>query len=123
MPRRLLLVAVMAAALLGAGCAGLQRRPPPTLEEIVQMSKEGMPAEQIIQRLRESRAVYRVSGSQLARLHDEGVPEAVLDYIQQAYIDDVRWRERMYYHDHLWMYGCIGCYYRPWPPPYFIIPY
>jgi hypothetical protein len=113
---------------LATGCASMERRPPPpSLDEIVQMSKDGVPAETIVERLRESRAVYRVSGSQLAKLHDEGVPEAVLDYIQDTYLEHVRWRERMYYEDryywdHFWMHGCIGCYYRPWAAPY-VFPY
>lgn len=88
------------------------------------MSKDGVPAEEIIRQLRETRAVYALTGSQLARLHDEGVPEAVLDHLQQAYVDSVRWQERMYYHDRFWMGGCYGCYYyRPWVAPYFVIPY
>ena len=114
---------------LASGCAGLSQRPsPPSLEQIVQMSKDGIPAEQIVEQLRDSRAVYRVSGSQLAKLHEQGVPEEVLDYIQERYVDHVRWRERMYYEDRyywdrFWLYGCAGCYYRPWAAPYFVFPY
>ena len=119
----------MAMVLVITGCAGMnQRPPPPSLEDIVQMTREGMPAEQIIERLEESRAVYRVSGSQLAKLHEQGVPEEVLDYIHERYVEHVRWRERMYYEDRyywdrFWLYGCAGCYYRPWATPYFMFPY
>ena len=129
MPVRLVRWLPMAMLVLFAGCASLDRRPPPpSLDEVVQMSKEGIPAETIIERLRESRAIYRVSGSQLAQMHEQGVPDPVLDYIQEAYLDHVRWRERMYYEDRYfwdryWMYGCVGCYYRPWASPYFVFPY
>ncbi len=124
MPMRRLAFLLITIALLGSGCAAVQRRPPPTLEQIVEMSRQGVPAEEIIQQLKESRAVYELSGSQLARMHEHGVPEAVLDHLQQAYINSVRLQERMYHHDRFWMGGCFGCYYyRPWPAPYLVIPY
>ncbi|MGH8632380.1 MAG: hypothetical protein ACREU7_16650 [Burkholderiales bacterium] len=124
MPKRLLMLLLIAAVLAGTGCAGMQRRPPPTLEQIVEMSREGVPAEDIIQQLKDTRAVYALSGSQLAKLHDQGVPEPVLDHLQQAYINSVRWQERMYYQDRFWMGGCVGCYYyRPWAAPHVVIPY
>jgi hypothetical protein len=113
---------LLATAIL-AGCAGAPRRPPPSLEQIVEMSRQGTPAEDIIRQLKDTRAVYALSGSQLAKLHDQGVPEPVLDYLQQAYVNSVRWQERMYYQDRFWMGGCFGCYYRPWAAPYFVIPY
>ena len=122
---RVTLVAmVLAATTLVSGCAGLQRRPPPTLEQIVQMSKDGVPADEIIKELRETRAVYPLSGAQLAKLHEQGVADPVLDYLQQAYVDAIRWQERNYYENRFWGYGCIGCYYyRPWAAPYFYYPY
>lgn len=121
--RRLVPAALIALSLALGGCAGMQRKPPPSLEEVVQMSREGVPAQEIIDRLRETRAVYRLTGSRLAQLRDEGVSDEVLDYLQQAYIDHVRWQERAYYHDPFWASGCIGCYYyRPWAAPYIVIP-
>jgi hypothetical protein len=122
--RRLLPAVLIALSLALGGCAGMQRKPPPSLEEVIQMSRDGMPAQEIIDRLRETRAVYPLSGSRLAQLRDEGVSDEVLDYLQQAYIDRIRWQERVYYHDPFWASGCIGCYYyyRPWAAPYFVIP-
>jgi hypothetical protein len=120
----MLALLAIAVVILGSGCAGMQRRPPPTLEQIVQMSQEGVPADEIIRELEETRAVYPLSGSQLARLHEQGVPEPVLDHLQQAYINSVRWQERMFYQDRYWMGGCYGCYYhRPWAAPFVVIPY
>jgi len=125
MPRCLLTLLLTTVILAGTGCAGMQRRAPPTLEQIVEMSRSGVPAEDIIRQLKESRAVYALSGSQLAKLHEQGVAEPVLDHLQQAYINSVRWQERMYYQDRFWMGGCFGCYhyYRPWAAPHFVIPY
>lgn len=115
------LLLLLAAVL--AGCAGLRGREPPTLDQVVQMSRDGVPAEKIIRELQETNAVYPLTGAQIAKLHDEGVPESVLDYLQQAYVDSVRWQERMRYSDPFWS-GCFGCYYyRPWIGPSVVIPY
>jgi hypothetical protein len=107
----LALVCLLAAMFLG-GCSGMPRRPPPSLDQIVEMSKSGKAAEEIIQELRETRAVYRLSGSQIARLHEQGVPDPVLDYMQDAYMDRVRWESRTMYDSPFW-WNCFYCYHRP----------
>jgi len=76
-----------------AGCATAPKLPPPTTVEIVQMAKDGGTVEAIIQRMRESRAVYPLPASELARLREQGVPDAVIDYMQQTHIDAVRYQE------------------------------
>jgi hypothetical protein len=122
-PTRVPLAVLIVLSLALGGCAGMQRKPPPSLAEVVQMSQDGVPAETIVAQLRETRAVYPLSGSRLAQLRAEGVEDEVLDYLQQAYVNSIRWQERMYYRDPFWSYGCIGCYpYRPWAAPYLVIP-
>jgi hypothetical protein len=96
-----------------AGCAGIQRRPPPTLDQVVEMSQAGKPAEEIIRELQETRAVYPLTGSQIARLHDQGVPDAVLDYLQNAYADSIRWDARLRYESSFLWHDCFYCYHRP----------
>ena len=94
-----------------AGCAGVERRPPPSIEQIVEMSNAGTPPEEIVRLLQESRAVYPLTGSQIAKLHERGVPDSVLDYMQNAYMDRVRWESRMYDNPYYW--NCFYCYHRP----------
>lgn len=101
----------MLLALLG-GCAGMDRKPPPSLEQIVEMSKAGRPPEEIVRELQETRAVYPLTGSQIAKLHEQGVPDSVLDYMQNAYMDRVRWESRMSYDSPFW-WNCFYCYRRP----------
>ena len=114
----------LACTLALSACAGLQRRAPPTLEQVVEMSRSGTPTEEIIRELQETRAVYPLTGSQIAKLHDDGVPEAVLDHLQQAYVENLRWQERSRLEDRYWRGPCIGCYYyHPWAAPYFYYPY
>ena len=81
-----------------SGCAGLgyEKTNPVTVEQIVQMSRDGMPAETIVKQLRDSREVYRLSASQLAKLHDQGVADEVIDYMQATYIQAERGEERHY---------------------------
>lgn len=75
-------ILLVALSCLG-GCAALQPRPPaPTTAQIVEWSREKVAPEVIIARLREADAVYHLSASALARLHDQGVADAVLDEIQ-----------------------------------------
>ena len=77
-----------------AGCAGLEPLPPaPTIAEIVQMAKNGQSADAIIQRMQKSRAVYQIPASELAKLREQGVPDKVIDYMQQTYVDAVRYWE------------------------------
>lgn len=95
-----------------AGCASMDRRPPPSLDQIVEMSKAGKPPEEIVRELQETRAVYPLTGSQIAKLHEQGVPDSVLDYMQNAYMDRVRWESRMNYDSPFW-WNCFHCYHRP----------
>ena len=95
-----------------AACAGMDRRPPPSLDQVIEMSKAGTPPEEIIRELQETRAVYPLTGSQIAKLHEQGVPDTVLDYMQNVYMDRIRWESRTYYDSPFW-WNCFYCYHRP----------
>ncbi len=79
----------MVAVLLCNGCASLRTpRPDPIpVPQIVEMCKAGVPADEIVKKLKASRTVYRLQASQLAELKAEGVPDAVINYMQQTYLD------------------------------------
>ncbi|MCR6664484.1 MAG: hypothetical protein NVV69_00380 [Methyloversatilis sp.] len=118
--RRSLLLAGLTLAL--GGCVTAPPRPPaPTTDEIVQMSKDGIPPAEIIQRLEESRALYPLKASQLAKLREEGVSDEVIDYMQQTLIETERMREAMRERDRMWMYGYP--YYPAYPWGYWRRPY
>jgi hypothetical protein len=114
-------------AVLASGCAGLgdKRPPPPTLEEVVQMSQRGVPANEIVAQLVYTRAAYRLKGSELAKLKERGVPDEVLDYLEESNLalaraDEAR-RLAQYQFMYGWPYGGFGPYpyywYYPPPPP------
>jgi hypothetical protein len=98
---------------LVAGCAGMQRRAPPSVDQIVEMSKAGKPADEIIRELQETRAVYPLTATQIVRLHEQGVSDSVLDYMQNAYAESIRWDARVQYESGFWWHDCFSCYQRP----------
>ena len=79
-----------------AGCAFSASTPllPVTVPQIVEMSKTGVPPEDIVQKMRDSGTVYRLGASQLAQLQEQGVPDVVLNYMQQTYLDAAREDQR-----------------------------
>jgi hypothetical protein len=98
-------------ALLG-GCATLgfgQNKPPVLVSEVVRMSEEGIPPETIVKKMRDSQSVYPLSAAQLAQLHDQGVQDQVINYMQQTHLDAVRreqdlanWNDWAMWGDHFW---------------------
>ena len=77
---------------------------PPTPEQIVAMSRQGAPSADIIARIRASNAVYPLTVTELVQLHDQGVANEVLDYLQAAYLGAVRSdeRNRVYWEQGAW---------------------
>jgi hypothetical protein len=80
--------------LLAAGCATLERPTPLTGADVVALAREGKTPQQIIDELRRTGTVLPLQASDIVALHEAGVPAEVLDYLQQAQIDEIRWRER-----------------------------
>lgn len=120
---RAILLAVLIAVL--AGCAtvpGEPKPPPPSIADIVRLSREKVPEDDIIRLLHESGAVYRLSGSELAKLKDDGVGPKVLDYLNQAQINQARYEEWARSREPILWYGpAFGFHYyygRPWGPPW-----
>jgi hypothetical protein len=106
---RRVLIACLALVVL-SGCAGVLKRPDPlTTEDIVRLVKAETPSPDIIQRLRETRTVLPLTGSQFAKLREQGVPDDVLDHLQQAYLGAVEFDARMRYQ---------GLYWGGWGPPF-----
>jgi len=94
------------------GCARVgfeETKTPVMVSEVILMSKEGVPAETIVKKMRDSKSVYRLTAAQLAYLHDQGVADRVINYMQQTYLEAVRreqnladWNTREMWGDHFW---------------------
>ena len=84
---------------------GGPERQPVTLEQIVEMSKAGKDAPTIIGEIKTSRTVYDVTASQYAKLSRDGVPDAVLDFMQQGQLKMAERQGRRDAYEDRWLYG------------------
>ena len=106
--KRSLLASIFAATfVLLSGCATLAEpeRAPLTLEQIVDMAKQGKDAQAIIDEIKLTQAIYDVSASQYAKLSRDGVPDAVLDFMQQGQIRMAERAGRREARNDMWMVG------------------
>lgn len=71
-----------------------------TAQEIVQVSHAGIPDKDIIRKIRDSDTACRLSEEDRSKLHDEGVSNAVLDYMQRTYLDAIRYDARLCMQSH-----------------------
>jgi hypothetical protein len=101
----------LAGALFG-GCSipGFEpSKPPVTVSQVIEMTQQGVPAEIIVEKMREAKSVYRFDAAELAQLHDRGVADPIINYMQQTYLEAVRheqslvdWNDWTVWGDHLW---------------------
>ncbi|MCX7009263.1 MAG: hypothetical protein NTY53_18795 [Kiritimatiellaeota bacterium] len=76
---------VLAGLLCASGCASRPPPPPPvSVSEILTLTKAGVPSQEIICKIRDSRTVYRLKASELAQLKAQGVSDDVINYMQQT---------------------------------------
>lgn len=121
--QRAALCLVLVLCFMGCSILGIGRQQPApvTVPEVVQMSKAGVAVETLLQKMRDSETTYRLTASQLVDLHEEGVPNAVLDYMQETYLAAVRrdqaledWRNWTWAGDGYWYGGRPYGWPRPW---------
>jgi hypothetical protein len=90
-------------ALLMAGCHyHYVRRDPVTTTQIIQMSRQGVPATEIIQKIEVSGTVYIMDSKDVVDLKEQGVDHKVIDHMMKT-------RERAlereaYYHRYYYPY-------------------
>lgn len=107
-------VAILAAGLSGCASSPLFEGPPPIPpEQVVEMAKRGDNAGTIIGEIQKSRTVYSLTASQLVQLSRDGVPDAVLDYMQQTHLKEIERSARRDAYTDLWLSGG-GWYGHPW---------
>ena len=109
------LIALLCSLVL-AGCAtfGREHPAPVTVGDIVKMSREGVAPDDIIARMRDSGTVYRLRASQFADLKVRGVPDKVIDYMQQTYVNAVR-KDQRYEDWQNWSFNNDGYWYGGFP--------
>ena len=85
-------LALLVYATLLSGCStfGFKQPDPVTISQVIRMNKDGVPTDSIIKTMSDSDAVYRLTAAQLSELHDMGLPDPVLNYMQQTYLETER---------------------------------
>ncbi len=127
-------IRLLAVSLLGAtvfalgGCATMgprmygPRPQPVRVASIVNWSNADVPTATIIRRIRRSGTVYHVNAGQIIKLHQQGVANTVLDYMQATEIAAIA-RNRARMDIHQWHRYNDGYYYGGsgygWEPPEF----
>lgn len=72
--------------LLVAGCATPKPRPTPLgMADIISLTKAGVADSEIIQRIDETRSVYRLGAEDIVMLRGQGVSERVVNYMLETY--------------------------------------
>jgi hypothetical protein len=90
-----LMFLICVALLSGCAALGFKQPEPVTVAQVIEMSKEGMPPDAIVKQMHDSGAVYRLTAAQLAELHDQGVADPVLNYMQHTYIEAERHQQSL----------------------------
>ena len=92
--RKTAVLHALVCAVLLCACATLERSKPLTDAQVVELAKSGKTSQQIIEELKRTDTVLALQASDFLKLHEAGVPVEVLDHLQRAQIEDIRWRER-----------------------------
>jgi len=97
---------------LSACAAVYTPRQPMPIDEVVRLSKSNTSPQEIIARIRSSGTAYALRGSDFAKLKAAGVPDPVLDYLQQSFVDDMDLLTRYWVLGET-LGGCDACYPQP----------
>ena len=76
-------------AVLTAGCASVTDRPVTPISDVVALAENDASSEVLIGLINSSRTVYALRGSDFANLAERGIPEPVLDALQQDFFSEV----------------------------------
>jgi hypothetical protein len=124
MNRSLLGIIFLVSTAMGLGaCANLggPEREPMQLEQLVALATEGKDAQTIIKAIQDSNTVFDVTASQYAKLSRDGVPDAVIDFMQYGQLKMAERQGRREAMQDAWFYGrgYWGWGYSSWVPrPY-----
>ena len=83
---RLLPALLLTCVVALAACAKPQ---PVPIDRVIESARSGESANRMIETLKSSKTTYALRGSDFGKLRDAGVPDDVLDHVQQQFIDDV----------------------------------
>lgn len=80
-----------------AGCSSFALKPVTPISTITSAASHGMSTDSIVSRMRAAKTTYALRGSDFAKLAARGVPEPVLDELQQGFFAKVEKLTRRWY--------------------------
>jgi hypothetical protein len=88
----LVLLSISGSILLMQSCVVYQqsREPAVKVQDIIQMSKDGVSSKDIIHKIKSSHTGYTLKADQLAKLQKLGVSDSVINYMEQTHLNTVR---------------------------------
>jgi hypothetical protein len=89
-----------------------------TVPDIIQMSKDGLSSKDIIRDIRQSHTAYDLKADQLIKLHEQGVQDSVINYMEDTKTELIQQNQRYAGSSYWWPYD--GFYYGGfgWGSPY-----
>jgi hypothetical protein len=92
-----------------------------SVPDIVQMSKDGLSSKDIINEIRQSNTAYNIKADQLVKLHEEGVQDSVINYMEETKVDLIQQNQRYAASSNWWLYDGFfyGGFGWGWPYPYY----
>ncbi|MEJ2040830.1 MAG: hypothetical protein P8X55_18155, partial [Desulfosarcinaceae bacterium] len=90
-----------------------------TYEEVIRLSKEKVPPDIIIKKIKDSRTVFRLNADEVAELLKEGVNSKVVDYMMETYIAQVRRDQAMKDWNRWWFYDSHYYWWPDWDEYYY----
>jgi hypothetical protein len=110
-PRRTLALVVLLSL---CGCARwYPPRTPLPIADVVKLSESKASPAQVVQRIRDSGTTYALRGSDFAKLKAHGVPDPVLDYLQQSFVNDLDLQTRYWVTGEASLGACSWCFPQP----------
>lgn len=80
-----------------AGCVLVEQRPVRPISDVVESAQSGASSDQLITEIRTARTTYALRGSDFAALAERGVPDPVLDELQQRFFAEVQFQTRRWF--------------------------
>ncbi|MBI4601686.1 MAG: hypothetical protein HY721_06980 [Planctomycetes bacterium] len=96
----LLALAALSSAVTGCHYHHVRAPDPVTTEEIIRWTKGGVPPDEIIRRIEDSRTVYRMDSKDVVDLHNQGVDQKVIDHMLETERRHIERRSRDPWHHH-----------------------
>ena len=75
-----------------------------SVPDIIQMSKDGVSSKDIISEIKQSHTAYDLKADQLIKLHNEGVQDSVINYMEETKIDLISQNQRYASSSYWWPY-------------------